>query len=58
MRWMVERDWVQVSHEMAAIVGAGALPQRPWPAEPVALSYTLGCVGTPATVRSATTSFS
>jgi len=51
MRWMVERDWVQVSHEMAAMVGAGALPQRPWPAEPVALSYTLGCVGTPATVR-------
>lgn len=51
MRWMVERDWVQVSHKMAAMVGAGALPQRPWPAEPVALSYTLGCVGTPATVR-------
>ncbi|MET0377277.1 MAG: AraC family transcriptional regulator [Rhizorhabdus sp.] len=48
---MVERDWIQVSHEMAAMVGVGALPQCPWPAEPVALSYTLGCVGTPATVR-------
>jgi AraC family transcriptional activator of pyochelin receptor len=51
MRWMIERDWVQVSHEMAAMVGSGALPQRPWPAEPVALSYTLGCIGSPATVR-------
>lgn len=48
---LVERNWVQVSHEMAAMVGTGALPQRPWPAQPVAFSYTLGCVGTPATVR-------
>ncbi|MES2498043.1 MAG: AraC family transcriptional regulator [Pseudomonadota bacterium] len=48
---MIERDWVQVSHEMAAMVGSGPLPQRPWPAEPVALTYTLGCIGAPATVR-------
>ena len=48
---VVERDWIQVSHEMATMVGSGALPQYPWPMEPVALSYTLGCVGTPATVR-------
>lgn len=52
-----ERDWIQVSHEMVAMVGAGAMPQHPWPADPVALSFQLGCVGTPATVhfhRSAT----
>lgn len=48
---LIERCWVQVSHEMAAMVGPGSLPQRPWPADPVALIYTLGCVGTPATVR-------
>ena len=48
---VVEREWIQVSPEMAALVGGGALPQRPWPAEPVALSYTLGSVGTPATVH-------
>ena len=48
---VVERDWIQVSHEMAAMVGGGDTPQYPWPAEPVALSYRLGCLGTPATVR-------
>ncbi len=46
-----ERDWVQVSHEMIALVGGGAMPQRPWPAEPVALSFTFGSVGAPAMVR-------
>jgi AraC family transcriptional activator of pyochelin receptor len=46
-----QRDWVQVSHEMGAIVGSGALPDRAWPAEPVALTFTLGCVGSPALVR-------
>lgn len=46
-----ERDWIQVSHEMAAIVGTGVLPQHPWPANPAALSFCYGGVGTPATVH-------
>jgi AraC family transcriptional activator of pyochelin receptor len=46
-----QRNWVQVSHEMGTIVGTGEIPEKPWPDAPVALSFTLGCVGTPATVR-------
>ena len=46
-----ERDLVQVSPEMVTMVGTGAMPMSPWPAEPVALCFTFGCVGTPATVR-------
>ncbi|MCZ4341012.1 AraC family transcriptional regulator [Sphingomonadaceae bacterium G21617-S1] len=47
----VERDWIQVSHEMVTLIGAGAIPQRPWPVEPVALGFRFGGVGTPATVH-------
>jgi len=45
------RDWVQVSPEMATMVGTGSFPACPWPAEPVGLSYSLGGIGSPATVR-------
>jgi AraC family transcriptional activator of pyochelin receptor len=46
-----ERDWIQVSHEMATMVGTGPLPQRPWPSDPVALGFRHGGLGSPATVH-------
>lgn len=46
-----ERDWIQVSHEMAALLGTGEMPDRPWPADPVALGFRFGGVGIPATLH-------
>lgn len=48
---MVARECIEVSPEMVALIGSGEFPGHPWPPEPVALSYTLGSVGNPATVR-------
>jgi AraC family transcriptional activator of pyochelin receptor len=45
------REYIEVSPEMVALVGSGEFPDLPWPPEPVALSYMLGSVGNPATVR-------
>ncbi|ATE64536.1 helix-turn-helix domain-containing protein [Rhizorhabdus dicambivorans] len=46
-----EREWIQVSHEMGALLGGGTVPQKAWPADPVALGFRYGGVGAPATVH-------